>query len=198
MTRVVALQQLQKERGWIAGIRAGDPAAFEESFRAYHPELCDFVNRLVRSPEVAEDVVHDVFAKLWAEREQFEVRDSLKSFLYTAVRNRAISHLRHQRVDRRWRERTLEAKAGSGDATLPSVPEPERRLENDELTAAIERVLGHLPERCRMVFTLRCQRHMTYAEVAEVMGVSVKSVEVYMSKVLAALRQGYDELSPYL
>lgn len=198
MTRVVALQQLQKEREWVAGIRAGDPAAFEELFRAYHPELCDFVNRLVRSPEVAEDIVHDVFAKLWAEREQFEVRDSLKSFLYTAVRNRAISHLRHQRVDRRWRERTLEGNAGPGDRTLPSVPEPERRLENDELAAAIASVLGHLPERCRMAFTLRCQRHMTYAEVAEVMGVSVKSVEVYMSKVLAALRQGYDKLNPYL
>lgn len=195
MTRVIALQV--QERKWVEGLRVGDPAAFEELFRAYHPELCDFVHRFVRSPQVAEDLVHDVFAKLWAERERLEVRGSLRSLLYTAARNLAISHLRHQQVERRWRERTQKAELVAQGAT-PLVRPAERRIEDRELNAAVERVLAQLPERCRQALILRWQRQMTYAEIAEVMGISVKTVEVYMSRGLTALRASYNELLPYL
>src|SRR5436190_24359357 len=122
-----------QERLWAARIRAGDAAAFERAFRTYHPALHKFACRYVHSPEVAQELVHDVFATLWEERARLSV-DRLKSYLYTAVRNLAISHLRHELVERRWRER-----APAGAAPLDQ-NEGERRLETAELEAAVERV----------------------------------------------------------
>ena len=186
------LSLVHDEREWLAQIRSGDPVAFERAFRAYHPSLCEFAYRYVRSREVAEELVHDVFAKLWESRRRLEVRDSLKSYLYSAVRNHAISYLRHALVERRWREAEVQREAPH------DLNDADRLLESQELVAAVQRVLDHLPERCRLALTLRWQRQMSYAEVAEAMGISVKTVEIYVSRGLAALRESSETLLPYL
>lgn len=181
--------QRDQDREWIAQVRAGDPRAFEHLFRAYHPSLCEFAYRYVRVREVAEELVHDVFARLWEAHDALDLRDSLKAYLYTALRNHAISYIRHTLVERRWTEQAPE----------PDAPcEAERRLETAELAAAVERVLARLPERCRLALTLRWQRQMSYAEVAEAMGISVKTVEIYVGRGFAALRENYRALLPYL
>lgn len=183
------------ERAWADRIRAGDAAAFELAFRTYHAPLCAFAHRYVRSPEVADDLVHDVFTRIWEQRATLEIRDSLKSFLYTAVRNHAIMHVRHALVERRWQERVFQTSAAPADRHGPT--EAEARVEAQELTEAVERVLARLPERCRLALTLRWQRQMSYAEVAEVMGVSVKTVEIHVTRGLADLREHYRELLPH-
>ena len=185
------LSLAHKEREWVAQIRAGDPVAFERAFRAYHPSLCQFAYRYVRSREVAEELVHDVFAKLWESRRRLDVRDSLKSYLYSAVRNHAISHLRHALVERRWREGEVQREAPH------DINDADRLLESEELVAAVQRVLDHLPERCRLGLTLRWQRQMSYAEVAEAMEISVKTVEIYVSRGLAALRESSRTFLPH-
>src|SRR5204862_6147274 len=113
---------------------------------------------------------------------------NLKTYLYAAVRNLAISHLRHELVERRWCERV---------PVTPHVNEGERRLESAELEAAVERVLDRVPERCRLALTLRWQRQMSYAEVAAAMGISVKTVEIYVGRGLAILRESYQSLAPH-
>src|SRR5439155_1527064 len=128
--RVQAPPLISEERDWAARVRAGDAAAFERAFRTYHAALCKFACRYVHSPEIAQELVHDVFARLWEERARLSV-GRLKSYLYTAVRNLAVSHLRHQLVERRWREPTAAVDVNEG----------ERRLESAELEAAVERTL---------------------------------------------------------
>jgi RNA polymerase sigma-70 factor (ECF subfamily) len=188
-----ALQPLADERDWAARIRAGDPVAFERAFRASHAALCAFAYRYVLSRDVAQDLVHDVFAKLWEERSRLTV-SNLKNYLYAAVHNLAISHVRHERVERRWRERS----PGMADFAQPQdVNDGEPRVESEELVAAIKKVLDSLPERCRLAVTLRWQRQMSYAEVARAMGISVKTVEIYVGRGLAALRANYQSLSPH-
>jgi len=185
------LELVHQEREWLAQIRAGDPLAFERAFRAYHASLCQFAYRYVRSREVAEELVHDVFAKLWESRRRLDVRDSLKSYLYSAVRNHAISHLRHALVERHWREGEVQGEAHH------DLNDADRLLESEELVGAVQRVLESLPERCRLALTLRWQRQMSYAEVAEAMGISVKTVEIYVSRGLAALRESSRTLLPH-
>src|SRR5438093_427910 len=73
----------------------------------------------------------------------------------------------------------------------------ERRLETAELEAAVERVLDRVPERCRLALRLRWQRQMSYAEVAAAMGISVKTVEIYVGRGLAILRESYQSLAPH-
>jgi RNA polymerase sigma-19 factor, ECF subfamily len=185
------LELVHQDREWLAQISAGDSVAFERAFRAYHPSLCQFAYRYVRSREVAEELVHEVFAKLWESRRRLDVRDSLKSYLYSAVRNHAISHLRHALVERRWCE---EQAQGSPPQDLNDA---DRLLESQELVACVQRVLDQLPERCRLALVLRWQRQMSYAEVAEAMGISVKTVEIYVGRGLAALRENYRTFLPH-
>jgi RNA polymerase sigma-70 factor (ECF subfamily) len=180
----------------VARIRRGDASAFELMFRTFHEPLCAFAYRYLRSRDGAEDAVHDVLARIWAQRERLDVRGNLRTYLYTALRNEAVSQLRRQIVERRWRDRA--SSEPSDTATRNASNNAESQVERDELAAAVQRALDHLPERCRLALTLRLQRQMSYAEVADAMGISVKTVEIYIGRGLAALRANHESLLPHL
>lgn len=183
------------ENGWAEGIRRGDSAAFELTFRRYHRLLCAFAFQYVRSPEIAEDIVGDTFTRLWTDRERLPNPVDLRLYLTMAARNRAISWLRSERVRDRWREG--EAQIGPGTERPYILNTAERQLDRTALHAAIERAIAHLPDRCREALALRWRHGLSYSDIAEVLGVSIKSVEVYVSRGLAVLREQYHTLLPY-
>ncbi len=185
----------QREHEWVERIRRSDASAFEALFHAFYSELAAFACRYVHSRDIAEEVVHDVLARIWERREQFELRDQLRTYLYTAVRNEALNRLRHSLVERRWRDRMLQQQRVEPAAARPD--DADARLERNELAAALERVLAQVPERCRHALMLRWQQQMSYAEVAEAMGISVKAVEVYVRRGLIALRKCHATLAPH-
>ncbi|MGH7527326.1 MAG: RNA polymerase sigma-70 factor [Gemmatimonadales bacterium] len=160
----------------------GDPApAFDTLVRKHYGRLCNFAFRFVESREVAEDVVQDVFTHLWQRRENFDIRDPLP-YLYQAVRNRAVSHRRGQAVRERWRERTRETD-GRHLASAASF-----QVEATELAEAAARAVAELPARCRLIFTMSREQDLSYAEIAQVLGISVKTVETQMGRALKMLR----------
>lgn len=170
------------EAAWVEGIRAGDAVAFEALFRAYHAPLCAFAFRYLRARDLAEEIVQEVFLFVWERRETWDVRTSVKNYLFTAIRNAALSYLRHERVVRRREAETVELFGGpsaSADAEVGAA----------ETLAAVQRAVGRLPERCRLVFTLQREQGLTYSEVAEVLGISPKTVEVQMGRALKSLRK---------
>ena len=183
---MTATPQCTLERTWVARIRAGDADALDHMFRSYYVELCSFALRYVRSRAEAEDLVHDVFAGIWAERSRWQVRDSLKAYLYAAVRNRAISALRRQIVERRWED---QANAAYRIAPVHATNPAQLQLEREDLERMVGQVLTGLPDRCRLAVTLRWQRKLSYAEVAEAMGISINTVEVYLTRACRALRE---------
>jgi len=163
---------------WIERLRQGDEAAFESLFRAFAPGLCAFVARYVDSRAVAEEIVQDLFLTIWRRRADLVVEQSVATYLFTAARNRAVNHLRRERVARRWEGSIvgrIESPGRSGEAEL---------LEMLDLQDGIDR----LPARCRLIFTLSRQQGMTYAQIAESLDLSVKTVEVQMGRALRALR----------
>ncbi len=105
------------ERAWIARARAGDIGAFEAIFRAHYQRLCLFAESLVNSSDQAEDLVEDVFVRTWESRETCRGCDSLKAYLYVAVRNRAFKFLRHQKVVHRLTERISPGAPAPGMST---------------------------------------------------------------------------------
>ncbi|MGH7719264.1 MAG: RNA polymerase sigma-70 factor [Gemmatimonadaceae bacterium] len=182
------------ESSFVDAIRAGDETAFEALFRAYYVGLLRVALGYVRERGAAEDLVHDVLFRIWEQRAQWDVRDALPAYLYGAVRNRSLDYLRHQRVERRWRERVVARVLPIADI----VQHPEQAdagVELNELDAAITRAVDRLPERCRQVFILNRQHGLTYAEVGRVMGISPKTVHVQMGRALKALRAA---ITPYL
>src|SRR5262245_24468596 len=86
----------------VALLRAGDRDAFEVIFRTHYAKLADYANTLVRSRDVAEDVVQEVFVALWTQRERLSTPDNLTGYLYRSVRNRGLNQLRHQRMVLQW------------------------------------------------------------------------------------------------
>src|SRR5688572_1834302 len=126
----------------------------------------------------AKGLVHEVFVNVWEKFASLPAETHYRSYLYTAVRNRCLNHIRDKK-----KNVMIEAVP---DHILTDV---NTSLETSELEKAIEIAIQSLPERCRMVFELNRKEGLKYAQIAEKMGISVKTVEAQMSKALSTLRE---------
>ena len=175
------------ERDWVVRIRLGDENAFESLFEAYYPPLCDFVQSYLHSAESAEEVVQTVFLRIWEQRATWEPATGVRPYLFAACRNQALGILKHERVVVRTAARATREDLSLGMGR--SAPAPDAELHAAELANALRAAVHGLPERRRMVVVLRWQHQMSYAEIASVLGISVKTVEVQMGRALASLRK---------
>jgi RNA polymerase sigma-70 factor (ECF subfamily) len=156
--------------------------AFETIFSTHHATLCEIVDAYVGSQAIAEEIVQDLFYTIWKDRERLVVRDSLRSYLCTAARNRAVQHLRHGAVVLRFAQRA------AADSQPARTPAAQLALEQEETLSALRAAIANLPPRARLAVVLRWRHRQTNAEVAESMGVSVKAVEKLLASAMRRLR----------
>jgi RNA polymerase sigma-70 factor (ECF subfamily) len=173
-------------------MRTGDEAAFETLFRTYVRPLCAFAYSYVGSKATAQEIVQELFCRIWERRDTLEMPRSVYAYLFSATRNRSINHLRNRRVQQAFVNRTLDVELRR--EAHPSAPQ-EQELEAQALADALARALDELPSRCREVFNLTRDQQLTYAQVAETLQISPKTVEIHMGRALALLRQ---KLRPWL
>lgn len=170
----------------VARVRAGDAGAFAVLFKEHYRAMCALAFRYVQSWEEAEDVVETIWIKVWERREEWTVHGTAAEYLFAAVRNQSINRLRHDRIRQRAAERLLHeawlAPAGGDPATA------DEHLVAAELETTIAAAIAALPARCREAFVLHRQHGRSYAEIAAVMGISVRTVEVQIGKALRLLR----------
>ena len=157
-------------------VRASDSVAFEQLFRRYAEPLYDCAYGYVASRDAAQEVVQQLFVELWERRRVWQVSGTVATYLYRAVRNGSLNALRDGRRRMRLGERAYEG------------PGIEQEVEAADLARAVARIVARLPERCREVFRLNRYHHLTYAEVAQVLNLSVKTVELHMARALRELR----------
>ncbi|HEY9427995.1 MAG TPA: RNA polymerase sigma-70 factor [Gemmatimonadaceae bacterium] len=175
------------DRQLIARALGGDEAAFERVVHTYYPGLCEHVLRYVGCPEVAEDLVLELFAHLWDRRHRSIPLTVDRGYLYRSARNRALDHLRRQRVATTWIDRMIHEADEPDEA-------PDDLLECQELAAAAARAVAELPEQRRRIFVLCRDHDMSYAEVGERLGISPRTVNTQMTRALKSLRA---KLAPY-
>ena len=173
---------------WAARIRAGDYAAFERLFRANYDSLVYFVIGYVRRPEVAEEIVQDVFFNIWRSRRRWNPRGALNAYLFGAARNNSLKYLKRQRLVARIKDEL-------SDLTAPHTRTPDRDVELRDFNRALRRAVDELPDRRRQVFLLSREQGLTYAQIAAVMDISVNTVENQMVKAIKSLRKA---LASYL
>lgn len=168
----------------LTRMRAGDTSAFETFFRRYYDGLYRFAFDILGRRELAEEVVQDVFARIWVRRTEWVVTGTVQNYLYGAVRNGAIALIRHGRHERSHAEgvRAVPAPRSAAFAT------PDRIAERHELRDALHAAILELPERTREAFLLNRQHNLSYPEVAAVMQISVKGVEYHIGAALRLLR----------
>lgn len=174
------------ERATVAAIRAGDANAFDALVVAHYESLLRLAFSYLGTRESAEEAVQDVFLAIWERRGEWSPHGALRPYLFSATRNRAFTQLRHRRVEHR-----LADAAASGRDVLPFAPARQSADEAQrgaELDAAIRAAIDRLAPRTREAFVLSRQQHMSHAEIAHVMGTSIKTVQEQIGRALKVLR----------
>lgn len=162
-------------------LRTGDVGSFEALFFRYHATLCEIVDAYVGSQAIAEEIVQDLFHTIWRDRAHLAVRGSLRSYLCVAARNRALQHLRHGAVARRHAQVAVEP-------DVDRAPRADEVLEREERLVALRNAIDALPPRARLAVVLRWRDHLTNADVADAMGITVKGVEKLLASAMTRLR----------
>lgn len=160
-----------------------DVATFERLFHEHLNPLTRFVYSYVKSWDVAEDLVHDVFLQLWLRHRTLEPVRDFAAYLYTIARYDALDYLRHDGIEARHRA----APTYQVDVILPASPEHE--LLASEVTAVLQRAVDSLPERQRDAVLLRWTRQASYQEIAATLGISPKTVDAHLQRAMARLRK---------
>ena len=156
--------------------------SYEELFRKYYAPLCKLIFRIVKDKALAEDIVQEVFVKLWEKRAEYKIETSLKSYIYRAAMNASYNHL--EKLNRY-------PKLSIEDTSLELVDDLsiENQLQAKELELKIEHALTKLPTACKEVFLLSRYEGFSYKEIAETLGISIKTVENQMGKALRIFRE---------
>lgn len=174
------MSHLDSENIDIEKIRLGDTLEFEKLYRHFFQSFVLFANKYVYDLEVAENIVQDVFINVWQNRSNLEPSRNIKTYLYTSVKNHALNYLKHQKVERSYKE-TIQIEERD-DLT------PETLFRLKELELQVNKALKDLTEKRRRIFLMSRNDHLSYAEIAEILGVSIKTVENQMGKALKTLR----------
>ena len=142
---------------------------FEKIFRHYRPGLCGFAHSIVNNHSDSEEIVHDVFVSVWEKRSNLTLDHGLKSYLFTAVKNRCLNHLKKARLPFAEMPDEFEAKSHTHGA--------DKVLEGRELEKQVTHAVDELPPKCKQAFLLSRMYEFSYREIAEVMEISTKTVE---------------------
>ncbi|MCW0481317.1 RNA polymerase sigma-70 factor [Gaoshiqia sediminis] len=157
---------------------------FSKVFDEYYSSLCFFSNKYLEDMDLARSLVQEVFVDLWTKRENIALKYSVKSYLYTAVKNRSIDYLRTVRKNVKL--------SAVGDCQLET---PFRdALEEAELNDRINKSINELPEKCREVFVLCRFEGLKYSQIAEKLNISVKTVEMQMGIALKKMREKLSDI----
>jgi RNA polymerase sigma-70 factor (ECF subfamily) len=134
----------------------------------------------VRSDDTAEDVVHDVFLQIWADRGRWRVHGSVRAYLLSAIRHKAMNVLRHERVVRRDAER--DAAMGSAGVLGERPLSPDAVVRTNDLHEALEAALATFPALRRDVVVLRWRQGLSVSEIAQVVGISANAVSIHLTR----------------
>lgn len=163
----------------INELSKGNKDVFQAVFNQYYPLLAKFAHRYIYEADVCEDLIQDVFATLWEKRSALDIV-SLKSYLYTAIKNKCLGYLRHLNVRDKHEVFLIEAYfESSGELVV-----------HNELVQKIKKILAELPDNMRHIFEQKYLSGLTAAEIAEDLDVSTNTVNTQLKRAKKKIRMG--------
>jgi len=166
---------------------SGDESTFESVYKHFLKPLHSYAITILRDEEAAKGTVQNIFLKLWERKHTLNFNGSIKAYLYSAVYHECLNYIRHEKVKLNHQDHLV--------YTMKNTEEQDKGIEFSDLKDKLQQVLNNLPEKCRTVFQLSRFEELKYREIADQMGISVKTVEAQMGKALKILRH---ELVDYL
>ena len=158
-----------------------DEAAFEQMFKTHFKRLHAYAFTILRDEIQAEEMVQQVFFKLWERNENLSLSGSVTAYLYRAVHNESLNYIKHQKV-------RSNHQLNVAYSMKNEVEHPAKKIMSGELEKKIHSALNELPEQCRTIFQMSRFEELRYREIADRLGISVKTVENQMGKALKLLR----------
>lgn len=177
-----------QEKELIDQMVKGDERAFEAIFKGHYRSLCTYANSFLNDPPEAEELVQATFIALWEGRTKVDIHTSLKSYLYRSIHNGCINKLKHLKVREAYGKESLYTSSNADESTSNIV-------HGNELEEKIAIAIEILPPQCKVVFKLSRQEGLSYSEIAQNLGISVKAVDKQIVRALRILRE---ELKDYL
>ncbi len=160
---------------------AGESGPWERAFETHYVELCDYLRCRVRSAEVGQDLVQDLFLRLWDRRGPQDAARLTPAYLYVAARNRALKYVRHRHVAQAWIDRFARVAA--------AVDTPEDLCLHREPEDTLRRAIADLPDRCREIFLLRRRDELSYQDIAARLGLSLGTVRCQLWQATVRLKE---------
>lgn len=159
--------------------------SFESFYKMYCHDLVRFAYYYVHDVSIAEDIVQDVFLTLWKKRSKFKSQNHLQAYLYKVTKNAALMVLRKRKIRQKFKNEQTEELAKS----------PADEFFESDLDKVYHHAIFTLPEKCRVIFCMSRIDGLTYKEIAQTLGISIKTVETQIGRALVTLRK---RLSAYL
>lgn len=156
--------------------------SFELVFKSHFKNLHAYACTIIRDTIPAEEIVQTIFLKLWERREETAILENVSAYLYRAVHNESLNYLRHLKV------RTAYQHHAMRQHKQTEQEKPAEKVLLGELEKRLETALKELPEQCRTIFQLSRFEDLKYREIADRLGLSVKTIENQMGKALKLLR----------
>lgn len=153
--------------------------------------MCNYAYTFVQDRDEAEEIVQTTFLSVWEKKEALEIRTAVKPYLYAMVRNACLNVLKHEKI----KQQHVEVELAVAERSTESVV---RTVMASELESRISDAMEKLPEQCRLIFKLSRFEDLKYAEIAEQLDISVKTVENQMGKALRIMREQLKEYLPLL
>ncbi|MCX2479066.1 RNA polymerase sigma-70 factor [Pedobacter sp. MC2016-15] len=170
----------------LSRIKNSETPAFDQLFLKYHPNLLRFSRSLLPYPsDAAEDLVIEVFHKLWQDRSSIIIHSSLSALLYKCVKNRVYDHYRKHKMAVLT---TLEEMPEDLDLHYAS---PDQVFDYKELAQNLERLIKKLPEKMQVIFRMSREDNLSYQEIADLLEISLNSVKTQMYRAVKYLKESY-------
>ncbi len=175
------------DRALVSRINAGDHAAFSELFQHYKSILYVHAYRMIADQEVCNDIIQEVFLKIWQNHQSFHITTSLIAYLFQAVKNKTLDYISHQKVINKY-EIEIQSFIDTG------ICYTEDYLLEKELLASLEFNKAQLPPRTREIFELNKEQHLSYKEIGEKLSISEKTAKKQVHNALRFLRSKFYSL----
>jgi RNA polymerase sigma-70 factor, ECF subfamily len=170
------------EQHLLSALRFGNEAAFRQIFDRHYPLLLSDIYRLIPDEGTCKDLAQELFVELWNKREQLDIHTSLRAYLRRAAVNKALNYIKATR--------RVQLDDAEDLGHLPDLSESDvqKREHQDTLEDALHTAIDALPEKCRLVFNLSRFEQLSHREIAEKLGISVKTIENQITKAMKMLR----------
>jgi len=159
---------------------------FERLFKKHYVHLCLYALKYINNEVLAEEIVQDVFCKIWEKRKYISIAVSFKSYLYITVRNKCLQEIKHQKVINNYNKHIENFEKSNLEG-------PHENLIYKETAEILNDILETLPGRCSEIFKLSRFEGLKYSEIAKQLSISIKTVEANISKALKTFKLYFPE-----